>query len=191
MNNKTQHNGIRNTEYERRLKGQALTELALVMSFLMFIIFLLWGFSMYLTEYSITKYAGFMAARSYQVFGNADAIERSNGKRYQEVAKDILARSMPYLDREDVDVYVDSYAFSSRPQFLKKEEEWKRYMKLYKMATTGIDYANKTNPRFGILKIGYKRGRVPFLYDENDERLLGSQKVLVPYRLEERLDAHK
>ena len=191
MNHKTQHNGIRNTEYERRLKGQALTELALVMSFLMFVIFLIWGFSMYLTEYSITKYAGFMAARSYQVFGNEQAIENRNDKRYQEVGKDILLRSMPYLKREDVKVYVDSYAFNRSPGFLNRVEEWQKYMRFFKLNSANTNYAEKENPRFGILKIGYKRGHFPFLYDENEEDILASQKALVPYRLEERLDAHE
>lgn len=191
MKEKTQHNGIRNTDDGRREFGQALTELALIMSFLMFVVFLIWGFAMYLTEYSITKYAGFMSARSYQVYGNEKALENQSDKRYQEVATDIITRAMPYLKRDQVDVCVDSHAFAKKPSFISKQDEWGKYMRFYNFETTGVDYANKENPRFGILKIGYKRGHWPFLYDEMEENLLGNQKVLVPYRLEERLEAHK
>jgi hypothetical protein len=179
----------------KKNKGQTLIELALMLPFFFLLVFVIYDFYLFAMELSIAKYAAFMAARSYQVYG--DYPEKEDKKIYQEVADDIINRAMPYIKRDKIEILVDTATNNftktdGDKKFIDKED-WKKIISNFSLAEDNINlaYGNQKyeeNPKFGILKLAIKRERL-FNWEPLDA--FNKIEVYTPYRLEERLGVHE
>ena len=170
-------------------QGQTILEVALLFPFFMFLVFGFIYLSWFLTEAEVTRYAAFMAARSYQVYGGQSL---SSGKKiYQSVAEDIIGGALPYIDRESINVEVDTRS-AARHSDMFERDEWPKLYEAYNMGDIDapqdigdmVSYVddNIFEPRFGVLKVKFSQSRAfPF------SDIVFSQQAIAPYRLEERL----
>lgn len=134
----------KNLETRRRArkasKGQTALETAFVFSMLLFMAFALVNFGIKFHSQSIANYAAFMAARSYQVFGNmegADLIEEMAGPGgeiqpllkeirdkqrlpVQIVAEDIYTCALPWIKVPDNDA---EFAFKTDEEDLLLQDD--------------------------------------------------------------------
>ncbi len=180
----------------KKNKGQTLIELALMLPFFFLLVFVVYDFYLFVTELSIAKYAAFMAARSYQVYG--DYPEREDKKIYQEVAEDIINRAMPYIKRDEIKTMVDTkglneyYTVNNASQKFIDKEDWNKLVEGYGLNQNNSNLVNNNNnyekPKFGILKLYIKRNR---LFNLEPIDAFNNIEVYSPYRLEERLNKHE
>ncbi|MFH1729111.1 MAG: hypothetical protein ABIA04_11920 [Pseudomonadota bacterium] len=186
---------LRHTTYNLRLKrkGQTLIEFALILPFWFFLVFFFIKLCFFLVEEHIGTYIAFMAARSYQVYGN-EKEENGSEMKYKKVAKDMLSHSFLFTSENEqtIDVFVDSAKAQNMTVFSQESNfyQYDALLDIYGMSqnqdnyTLGVQSPDQAidKGRFGILKL-------TFPHTWNIFPMLGGSmfdkhEIYVPYRLE-------
>jgi hypothetical protein len=156
-------------------RGQSIFEFALILPFYFFLFFFFIQLSFYLTEAHLGRYAAFMAARSYQVYGRQDESDLQDGRTggsasdpiYKNVARDIIGSAFVYSpdDSAKIEILMDTERQKTHPTTFTNEENFPGYdtiaggyyqgftnnqnasgIKMYYMGNDDVDVDGGSNP---------------------------------------------
>lgn len=177
--------------------GQVMIELALIMGFFFSVILLVWKFAFWCVERDVAKYAAFMAARSYQVFGAKEAQDITDGsweKIYHYTAEKIIDDALPYVfpNGATLSVTIDT-SKRNRADFVYIFPDYDRYLQFYEIPKKYLvpvpqhSDVETNSPGFGLLKL--ELDHEWFLGDASatlliEQIIFGKHEIFMPYRLE-------